>query len=52
MNHHDCIFPREGHCVAPAQILVEFHTLGQGPRDHEILHHVAVLELVPIGGCT
>jgi hypothetical protein len=47
VNHHDCGFPREGHHVAPAWVLVEFHTPGRGPRDHETLHHVMVLQLVP-----
>jgi hypothetical protein len=33
--------------VAPAWVLAEFHTPSRGPRDHETLHHVTVLELVP-----
>jgi hypothetical protein len=42
-------FLREGHRVAPSWILLESHTTGRRPRDHETLHHVAVLELVPDG---
>jgi hypothetical protein len=34
------------HHVTFAWVFIEFHTTGEGPRDHEILHHVAILELV------
>jgi hypothetical protein len=39
----------EEHRVAPAWVFVKFHTPSEGPRDHETLHHVEVLELVPNG---
>jgi hypothetical protein len=51
INHHDYVFLGEGHRVAPIRVLVEFRTLGRGPRDHETLHHVTVLELVPHRVC-
>jgi hypothetical protein len=43
---HDCIFPEEGHRVASAPVFLEFSTPGEGPQGHEVLHHIAVLELV------
>jgi hypothetical protein len=43
---HDHIFPREGHHVASARVFLEFPTMGEGLRDHEVLHHVIVFELV------
>jgi hypothetical protein len=39
----------EEHRVAPAWVFVKFRTSGEGPRDHETLHHVEVLELVSNG---
>jgi hypothetical protein len=51
VNHHDHIFPREGHHVTPAQVLIESCTPGRGPQNHETLYHVAVLELMPDEVC-
>jgi hypothetical protein len=45
-DRHDCVLPGEGHHVTSAQVFIELHTLGEGPWDLEILHHVEVLELV------
>jgi hypothetical protein len=44
---HDCIFPGEGHHVTPTRVFIKFCTLGEGPQDHETLHDVALLELMP-----
>jgi hypothetical protein len=49
IDHHDCVFSEERHHVATAWVFIEFRTPGEGPQDHEILHHAAVLELVPNG---
>jgi hypothetical protein len=49
MNCHNCVFSGEGPRVAPARVFIEFRTLGEGPRDHETLHHLIVLELVSNG---
>jgi hypothetical protein len=46
VDYHDCVLPEEGHCVAPVRDFLEFHALAEGPRDHEILYHVVVPELV------
>jgi hypothetical protein len=43
--------PLERHRVASIWVFIEFRTLGGGPRDHETLHHIAVLELVFHGVC-
>jgi hypothetical protein len=51
IDHHDRVLPGERHCVTPAQEFIEFRTSGEGPRDHETLHHDAVLELVADGVC-
>jgi hypothetical protein len=48
-DHHDCLLPEEGHHVAPAQVFIELCTSGKGTRDHDTLHHITVLELVPDG---
>jgi hypothetical protein len=29
INHHDYVFPRQGHCLARAWVLVMFHTPGR-----------------------
>jgi hypothetical protein len=31
INHHDYVFPGEGHRVALARVFVEFSTLSEGP---------------------
>jgi hypothetical protein len=46
IDHHDRIFPREGHHITFAWVIFGFHVLGEGPRDHETLHHATVQELV------
>jgi hypothetical protein len=51
VHHHDCIIPREGHHVALVWDLIEFHASGDGCRDHEIIHHVVVPDLVLDGVC-
>jgi hypothetical protein len=43
---HDCVLLGERRRVPSARDFVEFHTLGEEPRDHKILYHVTVLELV------
>jgi hypothetical protein len=48
---HDCVFPGERHRVALTRVFVEFRTPSEGPRDHETLHHVIVLELMSDGVC-
>jgi hypothetical protein len=47
INHHDRVFSREEHRVAPARVLIVSRTLGRGHRDHETLHLVTILKLVP-----
>jgi hypothetical protein len=42
MNCHDHI--------SSAWVLLGFHVLGEGPQDHEVLHHATLPELVP-GTC-
>jgi hypothetical protein len=49
INHLDNVFPGERHHVAPSWVFVKFCTPGEGPQDHETLHHVIVLEFVPDG---
>jgi hypothetical protein len=51
IDRHDHVFPRERHRVASSWVFIEFHTPGGGSPDHETLHHVTVLELVPDGVC-
>jgi hypothetical protein len=51
IDRHDRIFPKEGCHVTSAQVFLEFPTLGEGPLGHEILHHVAVIELMLDGVC-
>jgi hypothetical protein len=46
---HDCVLPKEEHCVTPVRDFLEFHALTEGPRDHENLYHVVVPELVWAG---
>jgi hypothetical protein len=36
----------EGHQIAFIQDFIELHSMGEGPRDHEILHHGIVPKLV------
>jgi hypothetical protein len=43
---HGRIFPREGQRVSFARVFIGFLVSGEEPRDHEILHHVVVLEVV------
>jgi hypothetical protein len=51
VDPHDCVLPRDMHCIASIRVFIEFHTPNEGPRDHKILHHVVVLELVLNGVC-
>jgi hypothetical protein len=46
VDHHDRVFSKQGRHVVLIGDLVNFHDSGEGPRGHEILHHVAVCELV------
>jgi hypothetical protein len=46
VDRHDHIFPEEGHHVSLTPVFFQFHVLGEGPQDHEALHHAAVLEPV------
>jgi hypothetical protein len=46
IDHHDCVLPGEGHCVTSVRDFIEFHARGEGPQDHEILHHIIVLDFV------
>jgi hypothetical protein len=46
VDHHDRILSEEGHRVALIRDLIDFHALGEGSRDHEVLHHVAIPELM------
>jgi hypothetical protein len=46
IDYRDCILPKERHHVASARVFIEFHTSSEGPRDHEILHHITVFEIV------
>jgi hypothetical protein len=43
---HDHVYSWKGHHVLLIGDLVDFHSSGEGPRGHEILHHAAVPELV------
>jgi hypothetical protein len=51
VDHHDCVLFGERHYVTFARVFIEFHTPSEGPQDHEIIHHVVVLELVLDGVC-
>jgi hypothetical protein len=51
MGNLDYVFPRERHHVAFTWVFIKFHTSGEGPRDHETLHHLMAPELVPDGLC-
>jgi hypothetical protein len=51
IDNHDYILLRERHCVAFAQDIIEFHTPGERPQDHENFHHVTAIELVLDGVC-
>jgi hypothetical protein len=51
VDHHNRIFPREGHHVVSAQVFLGFLVPGERPRGHEILHHATVLELLLEGVC-
>jgi hypothetical protein len=46
VDHQDHVLPGERHHLASTQVLIEFHAVGERPRDQEILHHATVLELV------
>jgi hypothetical protein len=46
VDHHNNVFFEKGHRVALVGGLVAFHTSGEGPQGHEILHHATVPELV------
>jgi hypothetical protein len=46
VDFHDRIFPGERCCVTSTRVFLGLLGLGKGPRGHEILHHVVVLELV------
>jgi hypothetical protein len=46
VDHHDCILHGERRHVTYAWVFIEFHSPSEGPRDHEILYHVAFLKLV------
>jgi hypothetical protein len=48
-NHHDGVLLGEWFCVASVGCLVGIGAPGEGPRDHEALHHFVVLEFVPDG---
>jgi hypothetical protein len=50
-DRHYCVFPGESQHVPRARVSVDFCTLSEEPRDHDTLHHVTVLELVPNGVC-
>jgi hypothetical protein len=49
IDHHDCVFSEERHHVTTTRVFIEFRTPGEGPQDHEILHHAAVLSLCLMG---
>jgi hypothetical protein len=42
----DCDLLGEGHQIAFIRDFIELHSMGEGPRDHEILHHGTVPKLV------
>jgi hypothetical protein len=46
VDRHDRIFLGEGHHVSSVLVLLEFHVPGEGTRDHEVIHHATVPELV------
>jgi hypothetical protein len=51
IDHHDCVFSGERHCVTPTRVFTELCTPGEGPQDHETICHVTIFELVLDGVC-
>jgi hypothetical protein len=51
MDRHDCILLGEEYRVTLTRVFIEFLTSGKGPRYHETLHHVTILEVMPDGVC-
>jgi hypothetical protein len=43
---HECVFPGKRHRIAPAWVFLGLLVPGEGPRGHEILHHLIGIELV------
>jgi hypothetical protein len=51
VDHHDHIFPKEGCHTSSTWVFFLLPIPVEGPRGHEIFHHVVVLEPVLDGVC-